>query len=201
MDDWVLRAIERWPNIPALAGWLGLDRRGRWLIRGEPIRHSRIIETINRNYGCDAHGRWFFQNGPQRGYITLASAPFVLRRTEDSETLVTHTNLPVRRAQGAFLDEEGSLVLAIEQGAGEIAGDELEWVLRGLQRSGRNVRDEELADALAAPSGEITALTLHICGVELPIIRLDFADAPVRLNFVRNPQPLEGERAASGAPD
>ena len=33
MDPIVRRAIARWPNVPAVYGWLKLDRRGRWSVR------------------------------------------------------------------------------------------------------------------------------------------------------------------------
>ena len=200
MDDWVERAMQRWPNVPALFGWLGLDRRGRWLIRDEIIRHPRIIQTINRNYASDAHGRWFFQNGPQRGFITLASTPMILR-TGEGGTLITHTELKVERATAAFLTEEGSIILATEHGAGEIIGSELEWALQRLQRAESSVTEEALCDALALPSGERTNLSLSGSGFNVPLIRLDLAAAPAHLNFVRDPQPREGERAATGAPD
>jgi hypothetical protein len=189
MDDWVVRAMERWPNVPALFGWLGLDRRGRWLIRGETISHPRIIETINRNYACDEHGRWFFQNGPQRGYISLARTPFVLHRIQDGAGLTTHTNLRVEHATAAFLDEEGALVLATEHGPGEIAGGDLDWALQRLTHGGQIVSEDELADALAAPSGEVTNLSLDVDGLGVPVIRLDAADLPALLKFVRDPQP------------
>lgn len=201
MDDWVIRAMERWPNVPALFGWLELDRRGRWLIQGEPITHPRIVEMMSRNYGCDERGRWFFQNGPQRGYIALRSAPWVLRRNDDGATLVTHTGLPIEKPAAVYMDEEGALLLAHEHGAGELVGGDLDWAMQRLEHKGRHITDEELEDALAAPSGEITNLSLEICGIALPVIRLDFEDAPDHLGFVRDPQPQEGERAASRAPD
>lgn len=201
MDDWVIRAMQRWPNVPALFGWLGLDRRGRWLIQGEPISHPRIIETINRNYAADEHGRWFFQNGPQRGYITLQSAPWALRRSGDGETLITHTGLRIDQPTAAYMDEEGALLLAHEHGAGELIGGDLEWAMQRLRREGRAITEQELDDALAAPSGEITNLSLAIAAIALPLIRLDRADAPAHLGFVRNPQPREGERAATRAMD
>ena len=68
MEDWVHRAMARWPNVPALYGWLSLDRRGRWRIQNETISRPQIIDTFNRNYAADEQGRWYFQNGPQRGY-------------------------------------------------------------------------------------------------------------------------------------
>lgn len=201
MDEWVLRALKRWPNVPALFGWLALDRRGRWLIRGEPILHPRIIGTINRNYACDAHGRWFFQNGPQRGYMRLESAPFVLRADERASGLVTHTQLPVNAPTAAYLDEEGALVIATEHGPGELLGADLDWALRRIRRAGRPATEDELADALAAPSGELTTLSFEICGKTLPLARLDFADAPGRLKYVRDPAPLPDERTGDRAPD
>jgi hypothetical protein len=202
LDEWVVRALARWPNVPAVFGWLGLDRRGRWLVRGEAITHARIIETINRNYGCDDRGRWYFQNGPQRGYMALASAPYLLRTGENGDGLITHTNLAVTSVTAAYLDETGGLTLATEHGAGEIASQDLDWALERLRCSGRPVVTEhELADALATPSGATTALSLDVAGGAIEVARLDFEEAPARLAFVRAPQPFPGERAAVGAPD
>ena len=118
--------MKRWPNVPALFGWLGLDRRGRWLIQGETISHPRIIEVINRNYAADEHGRWYFQNGPQRGYMQLESAPLVLFVAENGEGLVTHTGRDVEQVHAAYLDEEGAVVLVTEHGPAEVAGTDLQ---------------------------------------------------------------------------
>ena len=71
MEDRMQRALARWPNVPALYGWLSLDRRGRWRIQGEIITRAQIIDTISANYLADEHGAWYFQNGPQRGYVQL----------------------------------------------------------------------------------------------------------------------------------
>ena len=202
MDDWVLRAMARWPNVPALFGWLGLDRRGRWLIKNEIISHPRIIETIDRNYAHDEHGRWFFQNGPQRGYIALASAPLVLRAApDDPDALVTHTNRRVTQPGAAYLDEEGALVLTTEHGPGEIVGSELDWALHRLRRDGRPIAESDLMSALETVSGQMTRMTLLLSDAELPVGRLDFAAAPDKLGFVRDPVARPGERAATGAPD
>ena len=77
MDPIVARAMARWPNVPAVYGWLALDRRGNWLIKGERITHQSMREFIARNYQPDDAGRWYFQNGPQRVYVTLAYTPLV----------------------------------------------------------------------------------------------------------------------------
>ena len=83
MEDRVRRALARWPDVPALYGWLALDRRGRWRIKGETISRPQIIDTLNDNYAADEHGRWYFQNGPQRVFVELQSAPFVWRIRDD----------------------------------------------------------------------------------------------------------------------
>lgn len=201
MDDWVLRAMQRWPNVPALFGWLGLDRRGRWLIKGEIISHPRIVQAINRNYAADEHGRWYFQNGPQRGYIQLAYAPFVLRATADGTGLETHTELPVTHPLGAYVDESGTVFLRTEHGTGEIAGAELEWLLSRLSLQDAPVCEDSIAAALSLPSGSRTPIELNLGASRLPLERLDAALAPTALGYVRDPQPRPGEKTSSGAPD
>lgn len=193
MEDWVKRAIARWPDVPALFGWLTLDRRGRWLIKGETISRPQIIDTINRNYAADAHGRWYFQNGPQRGYMRLEYAPLLLR-VDAGGGLVAHTGAAVRQVSRAFLDEEGALLLATELGPGLLAEAELDWALQRLEQSGAAVDEAQLAAALELPSGTATPLLLR-CGEEpVPVQRLDAAAMPRALGFVREPQPLPGEK-------
>ena len=79
VDEIVLRGMAKWPNVPAVYGWLSLDRRGNWRIKGERIANAGISAFIGRNYGQDNEGRWFFQNGPQRVYVALDYTPFVYR--------------------------------------------------------------------------------------------------------------------------
>jgi len=201
MDDWVLRALQRWPNVPALFGWLGLDRRGRWLVQGGTITHPRIVETINRNYAADTHGRWYFQNGPQRGYMQLHSTPWILFVAEDQTSLVTHTGLPVERVTKAFLDEEGSLLLLTEHGPGELIGSDLSWALESMTTKQHSIDEQTLAAALDLPSGSITDITLSLASPAVPVQRLNFADAPSTLGFERMPAPREGEKAATKAMD
>ena len=53
MDDRMMRALARWPDVPALYGWLSLDRRGRWCIQGELITRPQIIDTIGPRLVAD----------------------------------------------------------------------------------------------------------------------------------------------------
>ena len=201
MDEWVVNALQRWPNVPALFGWLRLDRRGRWLVQGETISHPRIIEVINRNYAVDEHGRWYFQNGPQRGYMQLESTPLILFVAEDGEHLVTHTGRAIEQTSAAYLDEEGALLLMTEHGPAEIAGPDLQWVLDRLSIDDRPIDDESLAAALALPSGADTGITLRIGSSDVQLHRLDFSQAPPVLGFERTPTPHAGEKVATRAMD
>ena len=189
MEAWVDRALKRWPNVPALYGWLKLDRRGRWLIQGETISRLQIIDTINRNYAVDDRGCWYFQNGPQRGYMQLEYAPLVLRATSDDK-LMTHTELAVEQVYEVAMDEEGALLLRTEHGPGALIDDELEWALQRMRVATKAVNESQLATALALPSGQVASVSLMWRDAQVSVIRIDARDAPAHFGFVREPQPL-----------
>lgn len=115
MDDIVLRSMAKWPDVPDVYGWLSLDRRGNFLIRNEKIANRALREFIFRNYQADARGCWYFQNGPQRVFVALAYTPLVLHF--EGEGILDHCGgafLPVQ----AFLDDEGSVLMAGTRGVG-----------------------------------------------------------------------------------
>ena len=109
MDDAVLRSLAKWPNVPAVYGWLALDRRGNFLIKGERIGNAALREFIARNYECDERGCWFFQNGPQRVYVRLAYTPLVVHYDGD-ERLVDHCGRDFGAPEAFLVDEEGSVL-------------------------------------------------------------------------------------------
>jgi hypothetical protein len=113
MDEIVARSLAKWPNVPAVYGWLELDRRGNWLIKGERIGNAALREFIGRNYEADEHGRWFFQNGPQRVYVKLAYTPLVVHY--EGESLVDQCGRLFGQSK-AYQDEEGSVLLEGERG-------------------------------------------------------------------------------------
>jgi Protein of unknown function (DUF2946) len=115
MDEIVARSLAKWPNVPAVYGWLALDRRGNWLIKGERIGNSALREFIGRNYQPDAKGRWYFQNGPQKVYVTLAYTPLVVHY--EGEHLVDH-RARLFHGAGTLQDDEGSVLL---EGEGTVA--------------------------------------------------------------------------------
>jgi hypothetical protein len=201
MEDWVKRALERWPNVPALFGWLKLDRRGRWLIRGEIISRPQIIDTINANYAADEHGRWYFQNGPQRGYMELEYTPLILRASADGKMLSTHTGRAVTAPSHAFLDETGALILQTEHGPGGLEDSDLPWALERLSQEHWPIDDTHLEAALALRSSESTQIEFEFNALHLPLVRLDSSALERRLNFIRDPQPRDGERVSTSVQD
>lgn len=136
MDEQVLRAMARWPDVPAVCGWLRLDRRGGWHLvdrgrpgfdaardgLGSPITSPPIIDFIHRNYGHDEHGRWYWQNGPQRVYVDLDSAPLVLRVFGEGAgaRFVAHTGQAVTRVDCGFVGPGGEIMLRTDIGPGVV---------------------------------------------------------------------------------
>ena len=108
MDAVVAQAMAKWPNVPAVYGWLALDRRGNWLIKGERISNAALRDFIARNYQADEEGRWYFQNGPQRVYVSLAYTPLVVHHEGDQ--VIDHCGHAFA-LELAYLDDEGSVLL------------------------------------------------------------------------------------------
>ncbi|MCM5570658.1 DUF2946 family protein [Burkholderiaceae bacterium FT117] len=136
MDEQVLKAMARWPNVPAVHGWLRLDRRGGWHLvdrgrpgfdesrdrAGSPITSPPIVDFIHRNYTHDESGRWYWQNGPQRVYVDLDCAPLVFRVFGEGRDarLVAHTGEPVSRVDAAWTGPAGEILLATDIGPGVV---------------------------------------------------------------------------------
>ena len=115
VDDIVLRSMAKWPDVPDVYGWLSLDRRGNWLLKNERIGNRALREFISRNYQADARGCWYFQNGPQRVFVSLAYTPLVIRF--EGDVLVDQCGRPFQPEQ-AYLDDEGSVLMLGPAGAG-----------------------------------------------------------------------------------
>jgi hypothetical protein len=138
MDEVVTRSLAKWPNVPSVYGWLSLDRRGNWLIRGAKIGNGALRDFIARNYQPDEAGRWYFQNGPQRVYVRLAYTPLVVRYEGSGQALLDHCGRPFACAR-AYLDSEGSVLM---QGGGTVALLDDRDLLRFADLAGRPRRLE-----------------------------------------------------------
>lgn len=196
MDPIVRKAMAKWPNAPALFGWLGLDRRGRWLLKGQPIERLPLIDFIGRNYLADEHGRWFFQNGPQRAFIELAYTPWVLR-VDGEGTLEAHTGVPVERLLGAWLDEDGSMLLEWARGIALLDDADLDWALDRLRDAdGAPLAENALTAALSDPQAlDAARITIDYGPDPIPLASIRRDEVPMRFGYRPAPQPLEGERA------
>jgi len=151
MDDSVIRAMARWPNVPTVYGWLSLDRRGRWCLQGELVVHRGTIAFMNRNYACNADGQWYFQNGPQRAFVDLDYTPWVYS-LDGSGALVDHVGNSVNELTGAWLDEQGDLLLLGERGIGLLCDRDLAPMSDNLRLSDGAACDEEcIARLIQAP--------------------------------------------------
>lgn len=194
MDSSVRAALAKWPNVPAVYGWLSLDERGRWRLHplgdatgggpGESIENTQILDFIGRNYDRDDAGRWFFQNGPQRVYVRLDAAPFLLRRADDGVGLVTHTGRTVRAVTAWLLDDTGRLYAQTDAGPAMVEGRELPALLDSL----RDAQGRPLADALESAAAGMPVLHPALPAPAPLYLDVAQADIPARLAFVANPR-------------
>lgn len=194
MDDAVLRAIAKWPNVPHAYGWLSLDCRGNWLLKGERITNPAVTAFIGRNYTHDDQGRWFFQNGPQRVFVALASTPYIYstETTTGRLSFVTHTGLTARRIESVLADECGRLLVVTEYGVGLLDDRELVRMSpKLLEEDGTPVDETHFSDWLTG--GGAYAPRVDLDGTTRPLERVDSSRLAFRFGFVRNPRPAPGE--------
>jgi len=196
MDDIVIRAMAKWPDVPNVYGWLQLDRRGNWLIKGDRIANAGVTAFIGRNYAADERGRWFFQNGPQRVFVTLEYAPFVINTTSDASTaLETHIGQSIAKVSGAWIDETGSLLLRWATGLGVLNDRDLATV-SGLftDLHGKPIGDAVLARAFDAEARRhATGVYVDYAGSRVPIGRIQAGEVAQKFGFDPAPKPAEGE--------
>ena len=194
MDEQVLRGLAKWPNVPAVFEWLSLDRRGQWLLAGEPITNVIVCGYIARNYAADETGRWFFQNGPQRVYLDLEYLPFIYRAVPapgGELRLETHTGTTCEQLEGAWLDEVGALILATEQGPGLLHDRDLETVATTWEGAdGQPLTDDALAAAVdQLTTGKPASVFMRIGDRRVEVLPIQSAAVPQRLGFVQHPEP------------
>jgi DUF2946 family protein len=192
MDEIVIRGMMKWPNVPAVYGWLSLDRRGSWLIKNVSGRFERIAnpavnEFIGRNYAADSDGRWYFQNGPQRVFVALDYTPWVYRLDDAGEGLLAHTGAAPRSLEAAFLDEGGALLLKAELGIGVLVDRDLSAFVERLSDPRGRPAERLLEDV--AGGAEARAL---LRGSSLRFAPIRGADVPRLFGFVQKPVPPAG---------
>jgi len=202
MDDIVVRGMAKWPNVPAVYGWLSLDRRGNWLIKGQRISNPLVTEFIGRNYARDARGCWYFQNGPQRVFVSLDYTPFIYRVLSPDDValaLESHNGRAVRSVAGAWLDEGGALLLETDVGAGVVHDRDLERMLPHLVDINGNALPEAALDALAEEAGLGGAVPMWLRYREsnVKVEPIASEEAAGRFRYIAQPDPPAGEEVCS----
>lgn len=184
MDALVLAAMDKWPNVPAVYGWLRLDARGQWWLRDSLLKQAAMVEFFRRNYARDGEGRYYVQNGPQKVFVALEAAPYVARRHGDVWDLMP--DMAADRARMAWLDEEGRLFVEL---GGELAivddRDLLALCELICRPDGRQPGD---ADWQAWEQGALP-LQLMLPEGSIPLRRSVFAELEAAYHLVRVPQP------------
>ena len=189
MDAIVAQAMAKWPDVPAVFGWLSLDQRGQWGLQGESITHPAMVSFISRNYAVDERDRWYFQNGPQRVYVTLAYTPWVLHTTADGQ-LQTHTGSRVEQPTGAWMDEDGAFLLRFDACIGLVDDrDLLHLSTHLITQSGAIAEEDNLADFTAGSA----PLWFGWSGTKLSVGRIVRSQVASHFGFIPNPEPDQDE--------
>lgn len=192
MDDIVLRAMAKWPDVPHAYGWLALDARGAWWLKGDRIANAAVTAFIGRNYASDDRGRWYFQNGPQRVFVSLAVTPYVFR-VDPAGGVVAHTDRPVSAVYGAWLDDSGRIGLVTDLGPGIVDDRDLVALCARLQAADGGAFTEDALDAWVSgvAASENPRLDAHPSPVE--VLRVAASTLPARFGFDPDPRPDPGE--------
>ena len=166
MDDIVKAALKKWPNVPYCYDWLALDARGDWYLRdaptqaagpfpqsrGQRVVHDKLKAFIERNYEHDAGGAWFFQNGPQRVYVTLEASPLVwgVRRVDaDGDVRFewqAHTGTVAQAVRSVWMDEQGRLFIDTDAGFGVVRSLDMDVAADALEAGGWDVQECTFAE-------------------------------------------------------
>ena len=186
MDDIVKRAMLKWPDVPDVYGWLRLDRRGDWQVRTasgqfDRMRNPSIVEFINRNYLSDERGRWFFQNGPQRVFVSLDYAPYVYRLDDRHTGWLAHTGASAGVPTDLLLDEDDSMLLVMALGPGLMLDRDLGFMLEHLRDAAGVALD---AEEILGRLSETDELPVQCLGYPLRAARVKKADLEKRYGYV-----------------
>jgi hypothetical protein len=198
MDEIVRAALAKWPDVPHCYGWLALDARGQWRmrdercqalnLRGDIIRHPALTGFINRNYQYDENGCWYFQNGPQRVYVDLMSAPYIVHLSE--HRLMSHTGTPFDRADTAYFDAAGNLFLLSGKQLAQLDDRDLAALLSHFYQGQTPLDDAFLLECLSAeqiPDGVVLRFP-GAASEPVPVAFSELAALMARLSYQSKPR-------------
>lgn len=186
-EEWLDRALARWPGVPATYGWLSLDARGRWCLKGAAATHDGLRRFLSQHYRVDDQGAWFVQNGPQQVYVDLATAPHVAA-SDGGGRWVSHTGVGLTHIEALIVDEEARLYFLCELGL--VGLDDRDWPgllaeLGPASGAGAGALDEQLIELSAQPGSETTC---HWQGRLLAVRSVRSQDMQGCFGFQRTPR-------------
>lgn len=194
MDDIVKQAMAKWPNVPHCYGWLALDARGGWRMRdeaaqqagahGDRLANPALVGFINRNYLRDERGCWYFQNGPQRVYVSLEATPFVAR-TDPVAGFLLQTGQPFS-PERAYVTELGEVILQAHEIVAQVDDRDALQALEALESDRQRLPDEMLLNWIARG---VEPLELRVGDRLVPVGRIANNEVPGRFGFIRTPKP------------
>lgn len=188
-DPLVLRAMTKWPNVPACYGWLALDRRGHWLLKGEAISHPGTVTFLDRHYAQEAFGAWYVQNGPQRVYVDLGYTPWVFR-AQAGQPPVSHTKRALRVLRNVIVDDEQNLLLDTDIGIGLVDDRDLGALIATCSAEGPQSRSLDPLEMLLDVEGlQRESWMLRFSWYPQPVVcqYLPSGEMPRRFGYIRTP--------------
>jgi hypothetical protein len=199
MDDIVLAAMAKWPNVPHCYGWLALDARGNWRMRderaqalnlsGDVIRNPTLQNFINRNYLCDENGNWYFQNGPQKVYVDLAATPYIAQILPD-QTWRLHTGQIMPPATRVWMLDDGNIVCQAGEFLCQLDDRDIGLFLETLtenQQALSETRLLELMEASAETALEFTIIA-RVADREIKLEKSDLISLMRDAAYCRQPR-------------
>ena len=194
----ITKANIKWPNVPDVYNWLSLDHRGNWLIKREKIHHQGLIDFISTHYTEDSLGRWFFQNGPQRVFVTLGYTPYVLSIQSDGTTthFKTQTNKVIVSFDQLWIDNDGRMLASWGRHIGLISDQDLpilaeQLVHRKKPNNPIDVNDLEIVLKSPSPKGDTPFIGL-INQKRYDVTFIREYDVRHTFHFNPNPTPPDG---------
>ena len=181
MTDTTPDRLPDWPNVPACHGWLSLDARGCWRLKGERVEHGGLFAFLNANYAHDEAGNWLVHNGPQRVFVELEAAPWILRLLP-GDVLQTHSARPATAVGPVLVDENGRVSLQTDLGPAAIDDRDLALFLAEVKDAHGDGVDE--ATLFALLEGQSTT---PLQWRSLPLRFARNSEIPGQLGFQRKP--------------
>ena len=190
-SDSLSKLLQKWPNVPDVFNWLSLDRRGIWRIKGSPITNRAMVEAINSSYFCDVDGSWFFQNGPQKVFVTLDYTPYVIfvYRSGNDPILKTHNGIKIRNIEEIYLDSELNFLITWDGRLGIILDRDLQVLIDGMSfsRKGKSISLEKVIEA------DMTGLTVNFWNHEAKVTKVSREYLLKKFNIRGDPIPSPGQ--------